>query len=815
LSPAPHRRALLQALPFLALAAFPARSLADDDETEIQADAGPEEEPTDYDDWLKDGDAALLEGHFYAGEVVVTGRRTANIEQAGTTTIIEREELEAHGDRDLADALERIPGVQIYTHTKGHTRLRLRGFDLDRVMILIDGVPINDIYSTEADLSAIPLTNVSKIVVNRGVASALYGSDGSVASINVVTRKPSSLFGEVSTEWGPYNNSLIELAHGAPLGKLYYLVTGMLSHSDGFSPSARLDAEERRRWFDEVIRYDLYPREGPFAATGPFHTFDDVTVPAAGQYIGDDGVWDHQRFSRYQLTAKAGYQIVPELEVGIASELYYYRGRTNSYEPVAYNSYRGDAWKPNWPYFGDDQQEVKKFALRNRAFVWPAVYRFEVGPHLRLRIGALAVQLSAYYLRKHAEQLGYASADHHYFKGETSLFKPAKVIEPFRDLKTFDSYGFRLVPSYRFARWHRLSLGLHYRYDAYLGSERALSAAAAPTIHAEMGLREYAVERLAAHTFSLGIEDELRLFDSLKIAAGVSYDSQIFTRFERRDAGAMAEAYRPADDAMLFGTRDSFNPVVGLVWDPIKRRLRLRAAGAIKTRFPTLGEYAKIENAELDHGLMPERVYHLNGGFELFFLDKMLSLRSDWFGTLVDDRIVKLAKEEPPVNSDRVVAHGVETTVSLDLGRVGALTDLRAILGHTFTHARNRDYSDDATVNKGRIVEFTPVHHLLADLRIGFASDTAIDIWLTAAIEQYVYAMDHRPTTLELPYSTAYFAPVRLHDPVFLNARVSQRFGRYYEAALSLENILDDYRADPFNPGPGRMFYVSLGARWE
>lgn len=819
MSPSPQPRAIVRAFLVALVVALPGRALADDGAT---ADAEDTDDPQhkdagapDTDDSSEDGDAPPPEGYFHAGEVVVASRRIANIEQAGTVTVIEREEIEAHGDRTLADTLERLPGVQVYTHNKGQTRLRLRGFDLDRVMILIDGVPINDVYSTEADLSAIPLANVAKIVINRGVASALYGSDGSVGSINVITRKPEAPFGEAYTEWGPYNNATVELVHGAPAGDFYYLVTGMFGHSDGFVPSARLDAQTRREWFDRIIRYDLYPIDGPFAATGPYNTFDDVATPAKEQYIGDDGVWDHQRFSRYQLTLKGGYRFAPELEAGLASELYYYSGRTNTYEPVAYNSYRGDLWKPEWPYFGDDELEVKKFALRNRAFVWPAVYRVEVGPYLRLRIGDLAIQLNAYYLRKRAEQLGYASTDHRYLKGESALFKPVSVYEPFRDIKTFDSYGFRLIPSYRFARWHRLSLGLHYRYDTYVGAERALNAEAAPTIYESMGLRVYAVERLAAHTFSLGLEDELRVLDSLKIAAGVSYDSQIFSRFVHRDGGVMVEAYRPADDSMLFGTRDALNPVAGLVWDPVERRLRLRAAGAIKTRFPTLGEYAKIETADLDQGLEPERIYHLNAGFELFFFDEAIDLRSDWFATIVDHRIVKLAKEEPPVNADRVVAQGVETTLAIDLGHLGALTEMRAVLGHTFTHARNRDYSDDATVNKGRIVEYTPVHQLLADLRLGFASGTALDIWLTSYIEQYVYAMDHRPTLLDSPYSTDYFATVRLHDPVLLNARVSQQIGDGYEAALSLENILDDYRADPFNPGPGRTFYVSLRAYWD
>jgi outer membrane receptor protein involved in Fe transport len=78
-----------------------------------------------------------------------------------------------------------------------------------------------------------------------------------------------------------------------------------------------------------------------------------------------------------------------------------------------------------------------------------------------------------------------------------------------------------------------------------------------------------------------------------------------------------------------------------------------------------------------------------------------------------------------------------------------------------------------------------------------------------------VYVMDHRPTELESPYSTDYFTTVRLHDPVFLNAKVSQRFLKDYEVYFLAKNLIDDYNADPFDPGPGRTFYLGISAKWH
>jgi len=157
----------------------------------------------------------------------------------------------------------------------------------------------------------------------------------------------------------------------------------------------------------------------------------------------------------------------------------------------------------------------------------------------------------------------------------------------------------------------------------------------------------------------------------------------------------------------------------------------------------------------------------------------------------------------------------VENVASLEFPRLGEIVDIDGSVTYTFTHARNKDYSKDETVNKGPFVEFTPRHWISVDAHFEFITDTAIQAWINALINQKVYVMDHAPQEIGSSYSTKYFTTVRLHDPLFLNLRVSQRFLKFYNLSLSATNLLDDYDADPFDPGPGRMFHVGLSARWE
>ncbi|HID29907.1 MAG TPA: Plug domain-containing protein, partial [Desulfobacterales bacterium] len=52
--------------------------------------------------------------------------------------------------------------------------VRIRGFSLDRyTLVLIDGQPLNDSYTGGVEWGALPVENIERIEVIRGLASAL------------------------------------------------------------------------------------------------------------------------------------------------------------------------------------------------------------------------------------------------------------------------------------------------------------------------------------------------------------------------------------------------------------------------------------------------------------------------------------------------------------------------------------------------------------------------------------------------------------------------------------------------------------------
>ncbi len=79
--------------------------------------------------------------------------------------------------RDLADWLESRTSVGVRSFGGGGRQvLSVRGGRPEGVLVLLDGLPINDPLTGEADLSGVPLESLSSATLVRGAGTARYGS---------------------------------------------------------------------------------------------------------------------------------------------------------------------------------------------------------------------------------------------------------------------------------------------------------------------------------------------------------------------------------------------------------------------------------------------------------------------------------------------------------------------------------------------------------------------------------------------------------------------------------------------------------------
>ncbi len=124
--------------------------------------------------------------------IVVTGTPVPRTEGmvASFVTILNGDELRQRGVGRVLDALSEVPGlVVVQGGSYGSIASTFfRGAESDHLKVLVDGVEMNQAGGA-FDFSGLLLSDVERIEVVRGSASAFYGSDAMAGVIHIITRR--------------------------------------------------------------------------------------------------------------------------------------------------------------------------------------------------------------------------------------------------------------------------------------------------------------------------------------------------------------------------------------------------------------------------------------------------------------------------------------------------------------------------------------------------------------------------------------------------------------------------------------------------
>jgi iron complex outermembrane receptor protein len=146
--------------------------------------------------------------------VYVTGPRfpsDAALPAVGAT-VITAAEIRSAGATDVNQAIRKIGGVYGRQSLDGSPdfALDLRGFGTNssqNLVIVVDGVRMNENELAGAVLSTIPVDTVERIEITRGGSSVLYGDGATGGVINIVTKHgaDAGYHGSVSLEGGQFD----------------------------------------------------------------------------------------------------------------------------------------------------------------------------------------------------------------------------------------------------------------------------------------------------------------------------------------------------------------------------------------------------------------------------------------------------------------------------------------------------------------------------------------------------------------------------------------------------------------------------------
>jgi len=158
--------------------------------------------------------------------IVVTGARFPAQAAAAPigATVITADEIRRAGATDVNAAIRKVGGVYGRQSLDGSPdfALDLRGFgsnSAQNLVILVDGVRLNENELANAVLSSIPVDTVERIEIVRGAGSVLWGEGATGGVINIITRRSTQggTHGSLFAEGGRYDSHDLRasLGHGA------------------------------------------------------------------------------------------------------------------------------------------------------------------------------------------------------------------------------------------------------------------------------------------------------------------------------------------------------------------------------------------------------------------------------------------------------------------------------------------------------------------------------------------------------------------------------------------------------------------------
>lgn len=156
------------------------------------------------------------------------------------TTIITAENMEAHQDTTVQQALQRVTGVTVNEMVPGiSSYVKLNGDD--RVLILVDGQSLANAQGSgygrgSVDLASLPgIGAIDHIEVTKGSGSVRYGSGAVGGVINIVTKKGDrrkSSLDAYTGSWGMHGYTLTDSGRA---GATSWLVSGSLEQREYYA----------------------------------------------------------------------------------------------------------------------------------------------------------------------------------------------------------------------------------------------------------------------------------------------------------------------------------------------------------------------------------------------------------------------------------------------------------------------------------------------------------------------------------------------------------------------------------------------------
>lgn len=203
------------------------------------------------------------------GETTIRSSQTrlSSDDLTSSHDVMSEEELDQASSGRVADNLSSINGVTVNQSggVGSPASIYLRGSELRHVMVIVDGVVMNDPSSGDRSFNPAFLSNndIERIEVLKGAQSVLYGSDAIAGVIHIYTKNPDVTRRSLEMGVGSIGNKhLYGSVSGKAGKKLGYSFNIFDEATDGFSATEKGTENDSSitRGFSGKIQYLLSPK---------------------------------------------------------------------------------------------------------------------------------------------------------------------------------------------------------------------------------------------------------------------------------------------------------------------------------------------------------------------------------------------------------------------------------------------------------------------------------------------------------------------------------------------------------------------------
>lgn len=198
----------------------------------------------------------------YLDPVVVTASRFEEPLSAADVVIsvIDRERIVESGVSNVVEFLDQIPGVSVtrlYGRMGGDASVDI-GYmgeaGAKNVLVLVDGLRINNIDDESVRFSQIPISSIERIEIRGAGAGVLYGDRAMGGVINIITRRDIS--NEVHLSAGSFGYRKADAYLSRKLGGSSINLSAMDARSDGYRERSKTEQKTVRIGLNSDAKQD-------------------------------------------------------------------------------------------------------------------------------------------------------------------------------------------------------------------------------------------------------------------------------------------------------------------------------------------------------------------------------------------------------------------------------------------------------------------------------------------------------------------------------------------------------------------------------